>query len=268
MKLTAKNYFTNKNRYLSNSKVGDWLKDKRFFYEKHILGTVPNKESDPLIIGKAVDMWLTGSRLQFEKNYIKVARRSKDVDGPIQLTTLQYDEIVGLCESVERTSAFKETKGFKKQVILQQDIELGLFSGLCGIPDWIRVKDNVCYIRDLKTSRTINPIKYYYHSLDYGYFRQQAMYQMIAKATWPDINKFISEHIVVEKDPDKIYKVAVFKLDQNIIDKEKENLKGIITDITKEKKFEREDVSFKDAPTLTDPRVALASEDEDDWDSI
>ena len=77
-KLTKRTYFTAKNKYISNSKIGDWLKDKRFFYEKHVLGTVEKKDSAAFRIGSAVDTFVTVGEKQFHEKYIPVARRSKE----------------------------------------------------------------------------------------------------------------------------------------------------------------------------------------------
>lgn len=253
MKLTKSNYYTTKNRYISNSKINDWLKSKRYFYEKHVVGTREKEETAALIIGKAVDTWLTVSRREFEKQYIRVARRSKDDSKVIQLTEAQYDEVVGICEAVEKHSCYQEFKAAKKQVILQLDKKIGMFPGLCGIPDAISQDNKIIF--DLKTSNTIDPKKYYYHAQAYGYYRQQAMYQMLLeKAT--GVSGITSYHLVVEKDTDKIYKVQTFILDQNIINQEKENLKKILEDIAKEEKFEDPDISFANAILLTNPSPA------------
>ena len=250
MKLTKSNYYTTKNRYISNSKISDWLKSKRYFYEKHVLGTREKEETAALIIGKAVDTWLTVSRREFEKQYIRVARRSKEDGKIIQLTESQYDEVVGICEAVEKHSCYQEFKNAKKQVILQMDKKIGMFPGICGIPDAISQDNKIIF--DLKTSNTIDPKKYFYHAQAFGYFRQQAIYQMLMEETM-GATGVISYHLVVEKDPDKIYKVRTFLLDQYIINQEKENVKKILENIGKEEKFEDEDVSFTDAILLTNP---------------
>ena len=64
-KINAKNYYS-VNGYLSNSKIGDWLRDPYYFYQKHVLGTIPNKQTAAMLIGNAVDEWLTGSRERVE----------------------------------------------------------------------------------------------------------------------------------------------------------------------------------------------------------
>lgn len=264
MKLTQTNYYTNTNRYLSNSKISDYLKSKKFFYKKHVIGGEENKETPALIIGKAVDLWLTKGRQHFEQGYIRVARKSSKIDPKlIQLTEREYDEVVGICEAVEKTSAYQKLRGYKKQQILQYDfkVEMGkesndIFKGLCGIPDFYKIdKEGHCIIIDLKTSRTIDKKKYYYHALEFGYFRQQAMYQKLLRELRPEIKTIESRHLVVEKDPDGIYKVKTFKLKQSEIDTEYDKLIDIVLDIRREKKWEDEDATWDKMEELGDPRV-------------
>ena len=264
MKLTQTNYYTNTNRYLSNSKISDYLKSKKFFYKKHVIGSEESKETPALIIGKAVDLWLTKGRSFFEYGYIRVARKSSKIDPKlIQLTEREYDEVVGICEAVEKTSAYKKLKGYKKQQILQYDFkdDIGkennnLFQGLCGIPDFNKIdKEGNCIIVDLKTSRTIDKKKYYYHCLEFDYFRQQAMYQKLLRELHPEIKTIESRHLVVEKDPDGIFKVKTFKLKQSEIDNEYDKLIDSILDIRRESKWEDEDATWDNMEELRDPRV-------------
>jgi hypothetical protein len=256
MRLTNLNYFTTKNRYISNSKINDFLKSKEYFYKKHVSGDIPSKITDALIIGKAVDVWLTGSRALFDKQFVRVERRSKaDSDNITELTPMMYDDIVGMCEAVEKTTAYKTLKKSRKQVILQHNMDLGMFDGICGIPDFLSImpatKQAIIY--DLKTSATIDKNKYYYHCLEYGYFRQQALYQMLVEKNFK-INNIISKHLVVGKDPDKIFKVAAFELDQREIDMAKKHISSILTEIKAETKFKDLDVSWNNATIITNPR--------------
>jgi len=256
MRLTPTNYYTNSNRYLSNSKISDWFKGKEFFYKKHILGTIVRKETDAMITGSAVDLWLTKGRRYFEKKYLRCERRNKAVDPKFtQLTARQYDEIVAMCEKIETTKTYKTLKKFKKQVILQLDKKIGLFDGLCGVPDFLFIdkKNDLAIIADLKTSRTVDPKKYYYHAKEYGYFRQQAMYQILVSEIY-GIKNIESHHLVIEKDPDEVYKIQTFIIDQKEIEYEKKELLKVIETIAKEKKFKDEEVSFANAIKLTNPK--------------
>jgi hypothetical protein len=273
MKLTPQNYFTPANTYLSNSKIGDYIKSPKYFYEKHIIHTREKEESDALIIGKAVDCWLTGGgRKEFERTYIGVARRGKEnAEGKIELTASTYSDVVAMCESVEKTEAYKELAKFKRQVILQLDFQLSknnpsLFEGICGTPDFLFVdkKQNKAFVVDLKTSRTADTKKYFYHALDYRYFEQQAMYQRLVKARY-GVRDVESWHLVVEKDSDKIFNVKTFVLDQKIIDSVSQGVECLIEKIRNRTDWSDPKVSFKSATLLTNPASAM-SESEVEWE--
>jgi len=255
MKLTKDNYFTKDNKYISNSKIKDWLKDKEFFYKKHIEKSIKEDISDALVIGSAVDMWLTESKEKFEDTYLVVSRRNKKSDTPwrYQLPNSMYDKVVNLCERVEKTDAYKEIVEDKyvSQEILQLDLDLGYFSGVCGIPDWYSTQDDVIYIIDLKTSKTIDPTRYHYHCIDFGYYTQQAIYQILLGKKY-NKDKFSSKHLVVEKDPDNINQVEIFQLNQDRIDAEKERVYEILEELKNEKDFAPKQATLKEPIEIGD----------------
>ena len=250
MQLTHNNYFTNKNRHLSNSKLGDYLTCPEYFYEKHVEGTVERKLSRALQVGKAVDTWLTEGKQEFKNNFVQKSRRTGDKTG--KLTESMWEQVVDICEAVERTSAYQslQTEGFTAQEIWQLDKDFGLFEGLCGIPDFYKIDGDHCTIVDLKTTRSTIPNKYHYSCLNYGYYRQQALYQILAEKIY-DVNEFTSYHLSVNKS-DKVPTVAVFELDQDMIDDKKEVVHELIGEIAgmKPEDFKPRDVSWKDAVVI------------------
>lgn len=250
MQLTQQNYFTKDNKYLSNSKVSDWLKDKKFFYEKHITGERVTPVTDAMVIGSAVDDWLTLSKETFKRNYTVVTRRSRKSDTPwrYQLTNTMYKQIENMCANVEASPALKRLRDdeYISQEILQIDLGLNHFKGLCGIPDWYKIDGGLCVIVDLKTAQTVEPIKYHYKCLDLGYYRQQAFYQVLLQKKY-SVTEFESRHLVVEKDSDNINHARTFILDQERIEQEKESLFKIFDDIKKERDFHRTTASWSDA---------------------
>lgn len=253
-KLNKNNYYSANNKYITNSKLGDYLKDKRYFYEKHVLGKVETEPSDAMLIGKAVDCYLMEGSEEFKKKYVPVLRRNLK-DPPKDYTEINatmYEDIVKMSERIMSQTAFKELKGYKKQQILQVDMPLGdIFYGIAGTPDWLKMsKDaNHCVIVDLKTTQSIDPNKYYWHCLSYGYFRQQAMYQMLVEKVH-GITNFKSYHLVMEKDTDKIYNCQVFELDQNKINEEKVFINTLLAEIAQEKLYLPGDTSFVKAYPL------------------
>jgi hypothetical protein len=248
--LTKDDYFSIRNKHISNSRIGDFLKDKNFFKKKHLTGEIENKKTTPMLIGSACDRWLTAGKDAFLKEYIAVSRRNLKSPpvGITELTQVQYDEVVSICESVERQDAFKELADHQKQQILTMPMELGLFEGLCGIPDWFKVEGSKTTITDLKTAEQAKiAVKYHYHCLDYNYYRQMAVYDLLIRHNFPEVKEVKHRHLTVEKDPDGIYKVYTFKLNLERIEMEKENiLDNILPAIKAETEFAPSNVKWSD----------------------
>ena len=252
---TLAEYFTIKNRYLSNSRIGDFIKDKHYFYQKHIEGSVEQRRTDAMLIGGAVDCWLTKGRKCFEGEYIVVSRRN--LKSPplnvIELNQTQMEEITRICVNVEAQDAFKALAGHNTQQILTMPMDLGThFVGLCGIPDWFKVDGKTAVITDLKTAeRADNVVKYFYHCLDYSYFRQAAIYAILVKYNFKEVENVTFRHITVQKDSDHIYKVFTFILDAERIAMERENvLTNILPAIAQEKEFKPSNVKWSDAQII------------------
>jgi len=237
-------YYTEKNNFLSNSKLNDFFKDPHYFYQKWIEHSIPieNKKTDALIIGSAVDTYLTEGKEAFLKKYTAVARRNlkNAPTDTIELTEDQYNRALHMAEKVAAQPAYQEIKKqkYKAQEILAVEMNLGkAFRGICGKPDWYYIFPNkTCIIRDLKTTTDIDPDKFYYHCLDYGYFRQQAFYQiLLEKIHYMKGLTFKSQILAVEKDPDGIHLCATYTLSQKIIEQEKEKINTILTDLRRDR---------------------------------
>jgi hypothetical protein len=250
MTLNKNNYFTKENTYISNSRIKDYLTDPYYYYRKHVLGEVKDIESQPLRLGQAVDMWLTEGKKVFEKNYIAVTRRNLK-NPPTTHTELpngEYNMVVKLCERVESQDAYKVLKDYKKQIILSQDIkDLKNHKGICGIPDFFQVFNDIAIIVDLKTSITIDPYKYNFRCLDLGYYNQMAMYSKLIKHKYPEVKQVECRHLVVHKDPLEIYKTQVFILDAERIALIEDNIDSIVQEIDSNKEWRGTNVSWDDA---------------------
>jgi len=250
-KLTQRNYFTTKNQYLSNSKLKDYAKDKHYFYQKHVLGNIEQKKTDALFIGSAVDCWLTSGEKKFREKYYIVSRRTTNSpDYEFQLNQTMYDSVEKMCRKIESQTAYTQLRGFKAQQILQVDRKIGIFEGLCGIPDWFKVKDDHCIIVDLKTAENALQTKYHYKCLEYGYYQQQAMYRILVQANYPEVKIFEHRHLVVEKDPDGINNVFVYKLSEARVLEEVDEIEKLLLEIAEEKKFLPRNVSWDDVITI------------------
>jgi len=264
MKLSKRNYFTLKNRYLSNSKLSDWIRCPNYFYRKHVLGEIITKETPAMRIGSGVDYWISFGQKKFREKYLKVGKRSEEALAKtcswIELPASEYETVEKLSRKLETTKAIQELRGYTKQKILQYDMGCGkYFEGICGVPDFFKIKDDVCTIIDLKTSVTINFNKYYYKCVELGYFRQQAMYQTLINRNF-GIDKFVSKHIVIEKDPDEIFNCKVFELSQVDIDVQKEMIFVYIEEI-----IEEDTGKFDPLPVSLDDSIVVGTRDAVNW---
>jgi len=248
-KLNKKTYFSLANKCISNSKLSDYLKDKNFFYRKHILGNITKKETPAMTRGSAVDCFITEGEKKFLNKYMCVARRSKEPPkGITQLPVAEYEAVLAIAGKVKNSTAFKELRGFKKQVILQHEMDLGEFEGICGALDFLKIDEEKgkAIIVDLKTAKDITPSKYYWHCQSYSYVRQLAMYGMLVQANY-GIKDIEYRHLAVEIDADKIYKVQAFTFDKKMVGEEKKKILELLSDIKKELRFLPSDTSWEDA---------------------
>lgn len=240
--MNIKDYFTDKNKYISSSKIKDWLKSKEFFKKLYITNEIKREVTDALIIGSAVDCWLTRSERTFRKKYEVVNRRAtENPNYEFQLNDTMLKKIEAICRSVVRTQAYKDIRKqkYKNQMIIIKPIKgLRRWKGLCGIPDWFKVKeDGTCVIIDLKTTQDASPKKYFYFCLEYGYFLQAAMYRILLQYKYPQIKKFLNLHLVVEKDTDGINNVYTYELSDAKVDEARQEIEAIVNDIAAEKLF-------------------------------
>lgn len=252
-KITHKTYFTKRNKYLSNSKVGDFNKSKAYFKRKHILGKVEKKESPALLLGSMVDTYLTEGPAKFRQLFVPVARRSlkNPPTGYTEVTQAVYDQGLAIATKVASTKAFKDLKKYKKQVILQHDIkDFSQFPGIAGMLDFLLVdmKNKKAHIRDLKTSKTADMRKYFWHAIGFGYHRQMAMYGWLVSETFGIPRENITYgHLVVEKDPDAIYKVVTFMFDTAFITTCMDKLKEKVYQIDAETRWLDDEVTWENA---------------------
>lgn len=247
------NYFSNENMYLSNSKLSDFLRCPEYFYKKHITKEIKTYPTDAMIIGKAVDCWLTEGKDAFDKKFICVTRRSlkNPPEDVTELNNTQYELVIKLCEAVIKTTAYKSLSDHIAQKILFKDMQIGqYFKGLCGIPDWFKIVGDTCYITDLKTAQDGSPEKYKW-TLKGGYYRQQAFYQLLIQHNYPEVKFFVSRHLVVEKDTDGINQVYAYELNPKRISEAKNEILGLIDEIAKLEEFNKRDADF-DNPIYID----------------
>lgn len=250
--ITLENYYDPRSRYLTRSKIMTYLKSPALFKQYWIDGNAPEKvNSKAFKIGSGVDNLL--AQINNIDNYVvfegdartkegKEYKQSLLDAGKEILTRSEYDEIIGLADAVEKTTAYKQIKNWEKQKVLFANEKIGdYFDGLAGLPDYINYdqKTQTVDIVDLKTSRTIDLRSYFYHAQEYGYFLQAALYVYLALKTYPDAKNYNFYHLVVEKS--ESYNVTVFRFPNLLVDSEIERLKDMIAVIGSDKEFKKID---------------------------
>lgn len=258
--LTKENYFSTNNGYLTNSKIGDFLKCHEYFYKKHITGEIKEEPTSAMTAGKITDELLTTDSIN-SKYFVAGDRRTKEgkeeaqekiEEGYSIITANQYEELMSLAIAVEQTDAYKQLKDYVKQDILSVEMDLGEhFHGIAGIPDFYKIDHltKKCKIIDLKTSNVIEPRKYYYHCLEFGYFRQLAMYSILLKAKYPEITEFEYYHLVVDKTKN-INHVRTFQLANFDVEIEIDYLNNIFKAIKEVKEFKKYNPRFEDSQMI------------------
>jgi len=249
--MNKKDYFSLKNKYISSSKIKDFLKSKEYFKKLHIDGTLERFVTDSLLIGSACDCWLTRSERTFRKTYHLVSRRTSDSpDYEFQLNQTMMEKIEAICHAVVRTQAYKDIRKqkYKSQKILIKPMKgLGRFRGICGIPDWYKIKDDgTCVIIDLKTTQDASPKKYFFFCSEYNYFLQAAMYRILLKHKYPQIQTFLNLHLVVEKDTDGINDVYTYELANQLVEENIALISELIKAIAAEKQFLPKPATWED----------------------
>ena len=245
------NYFSAKNKYLSSSRLKDWLKGKEYFKKLHITHEIKREVTDALIIGSACDCWLTRSERTFRKKYEVVSRRATDNPNyELQLNDTMLKKVEAICRSVVKTQAYKDIRKqkYKSQKILLKPIKgLGRWKGLCGIPDWFRIdEDGRCVIIDLKTTQDASPKKYFFFCSEYNYFLQAAMYRILLKHKYPEIKSFLNLHLVVEKDTDGINDVYTYELANQLVEENIALINDLICAIVSERDYLPKPATWED----------------------
>lgn len=243
LKLTHANYFTKKNKYISSSKLGTFIKDKSL-YKRRYIKWEKQDITDALIIGSAVDCLLTGSLAKFSKDFVMVERRStKSEDTRMQINESMLRKITGIVNSVKRQEIWKELKQprWKKQTILTND-ELGI----CGMLDFLLIQEDHAIIVDLKTANNIDSKRYYWHCYDYNYYLQMAFYKTLVLKNFPEVKRVDCYHLAVEKDPEELYNCALFQFEKSLVENEMVHMLIELENLRNEKEFKPKSISWKD----------------------
>ena len=214
MKLTQKNYYTEKNTHISNSKISDFMKGRKYFYRKHIahepeVQTVP---SPAMKLGSIVDSLISGETPQYQVKVLKredehLFEKQKTMDPESFVTATQWEDALSHTVNLKNTPAYKWYKenDAKFQVILQGEYTtpVGDSIPLCGMADVITETKDAVYIDDFKVvayEKISSGQKWIWNCQEMGYFRQLAFYKMLWQQMNPDDKRpVICRHLVSTK---------------------------------------------------------------------
>jgi len=192
-----------KTKNISPSLLKSYIKDPFYMYRKHVLDAIPFKDSAAMLIGRAVDCYLTESIETFVKLFRPVARRDlkNPPSGYTEMTVADHDKAVRIASEVAKTEAYKFI--IENKFIAQHKVVVpypcGIFENLSGIIDWYRVDEKgVCTIIDLKTTSKIDPDKFKFEMMDYEYYLQLRFYGILLSKLIPEIKSFKYMILAVE----------------------------------------------------------------------
>ena len=261
MKLTQDNYFGKENKYLTNSKIGDFLRDKAYFKKKHIDCSLEFQATPSMIFGKQLDTLLTEGMTAFNQKYqVKVLKRDdperfeyqKENAEELEFITLpQLNHVCAASNSISVQDCYKDLKDHQRQVILQVEVEdkESIWLGYAGMLDFLKIVGNKAIITDLKTTADIDKVRYHYSCEKYGYYRQMAMYNYLVRQNYPEVTTVEHRHLAVETGSG-LYLVQTFTMDKAKIKEEYDKMQKTIYEILKEEKFAPQNLSWDNSVKL------------------
>jgi len=240
--LTDDDYFSD-TTHISNSMVSAYLRSPSYFKALYIDKSIVRPITAALEFGSAVDCILTEGTAAFNKLY-SVAVYKKDnpklfeenkTSGKTILTQATWDKVIQVTNTVMSTEAhaWLLAKNALPQIVLTGT--LTPLDSNQGVPikgklDWLTIIDDTAYIDDLKTTQNILPMKYHYHALDYGYYRQAWMYKQLVLQNYPQVKFVHNRHLAVTKTdwPE----VATFTLNETYVDFQEDRVLRALHGIT------------------------------------
>lgn len=225
MKLTKQNYFTKKNTYITNSKVGDFLKSKELYKKKHIDRTYQQSKTPSMQLGSMVDEYISTGKPEsiLKKFQVKVKKkdspqlydRQQEMDQDCLVSQDLYDKAVAMGNRVVDSNIYYWLKFHKAKFQVPLTAE---YSGVpvAGLLDALAIVGDTAYIIDFKTANSASirsSNSWYWHCKDFGYFRQMAHYGELVLQNYPEVKNLIFRHIVISNNEEENYPVKIFELD-------------------------------------------------------
>lgn len=263
IKLNHNNYYTSENTAISNSKVGDFLNSKEYYKAKHIDGTVERSTTPSMQIGSMADIYMsTGKASAILKEFsVKCLKRDnpeefeaqKTMDADRIVSETNYDKAINIGRKIVESDLYSWFKKNKTefQVILQGKVD-GI--DVCGMTDALTVVGDNVYIDDFKTSAPNamgSVVKWHFHCVDYGYYRQMAHYKDMVEQMHPDKN-IVCRHIVISNDD--FAQVKLFAFSPETLVEPLKQFKETVKAITEEKEWIDPVPTWDDAILLTNKK--------------
>lgn len=206
--------------YVGHSKLRDFVEHgERFYYERHVLGTLPRKETEELRFGIAFEELFQRGGDAFDQ-LVAVPPSPQADDGrtaagkafraasqdKIQISRADYDAMIGMSASLrscEKGMALID--GCEQQVTLRGEV-FGL--PMQGRPDWLHLSEFGAYAVDLKTTKNLNDYLDGPAVWKFAAHVQAALFRRLLAANgYPDASSYL---FVVEKCVP--YRRAVFEI--------------------------------------------------------
>lgn len=266
--LTHDNYYSFQNIAISNSKVGDFLKSKNYFYRKHVLKEISKEWTPPMKIGMLVDDLVCGGETEFRKKVLKKEDPDefavqKHIDEKLLLTDTQWNDAVLRAQEIMKQPCYQWLldNDAEFQVILSANLE-GI--PVCGMADVITQTPTTVFIDDVKSvsyQKVSTPTKWYYNCVDMGYFRQLAAYRGMWRLMHPeDHRQVVCRHLVVTNE-NGICKVHLYEIDNSLLDPQWEIFKETANAIVDTVDWEDEKLDWDKVVILKDPKAPNTMKD-------
>lgn len=225
-KLTAKNYHSDKNPYLSNSKISLFLKSKEAYAARYITKTDEGDMSASLLIGRMVDIAFEKGKVSaIDREFVCMDLKTYRESGEerTRVTPDQMDKARRMANVLIYSDLYKDLKEKHTNVDkFFQKVLVDEKRGFAGMLDLLIVNHDTkkIMIIDLKTcspSGMRNAKSYFYHCLEYSYFRQLAGYMLLVENEYPDYEIDFA-HITISSD--EYPQVKLFNFDKKLIERE------------------------------------------------
>lgn len=249
MILTFENYHSPENTCITNSKVGDFLKSKAYYREKHVARTLVEEPSTSMLVGSIADavfsgidpdsLFVTGSR----RKPSKVTEARDDGSATIELdprtvvTPAVYQKGVDIGRFLVAQDFYRwynDPAHPGRRTVFQKPLsgrivrEAGgerLAVPIAAMPDALTFdqEDEVptVYVDDLKTARNwdmATPEHWHRKCAAFGYYRQLAVMGQLAAEKYKAARRFVFRHVVVGTTKEGTWKVRLFVVPQEFLE--------------------------------------------------